>query len=214
MFMPAIVEDKKVEKAGKEKATQPKTKKKTADKWKKKAWYTVLAPEEFERREIGETIAEKPEMLVGRIISISGRDLANQPKKQHIKISFKVKTISGNKAHTDAMGHFIKDDYLRRLIRRRSSKVMLVKTFTTKDGRAIKMKVVIVTERKASGKQRASVHRKAEELTRKLVAEIDSKKIIDELVFGTMPNRLYPELKKIVPIKRIEFANSSFTSKT
>ena len=208
--MPAIVEDKKTEKAGKEKAAQPKTKKKTADKWKKKMWYTVLAPEEFERREIGETIAEKPEMVVGRLISISGRDLANQPKKQHIKIMFRVKTISGNKAHTEAEGHFIKDDFIRRLVRRRSSKVMIVKTFNTKDGKPIRMKVVVITDRKASGKQKASVHKKTEELSKKFVAEIDSKKIIDELVFGNLPNKLYPELKKIVPIKRIEFANSSF----
>ena len=93
--MPAIVEDKKTEKAGgKEKAAQPKTKKKTADKWKKKSWYTVVAPEEFERREIGETVAEKPEMIIGRIINISGRDLANQPKKQHISILFKVNDVS------------------------------------------------------------------------------------------------------------------------
>ena len=209
--MPAIVEDKKAEKAtGKEKAAQPKTRKKTADKWKKKMWYTVVAPEEFERREIGETVAEKPEMVVGRIINISGRDLANQPKKQHIKLVFRVKGVSGNKAHTEAMGHFIKDDFIRRLVRRRSKKVMVVKNFSTKDGRAMKMKVVVVTERKASAMQRASLHKKTEELCRKFIAEIDSKKIVDELVFGTLPNKLYPELKKIVPIKRIEFANSSF----
>lgn len=208
--MPQIVEDKK-EKAGqKEKAAQPKTKKKTADKWKKKAWYTIVAPEEFERKEIGETIAEKPEMLVNRVVSISGRDLANQPKKQHIKIKFKVKSVSGNKAVTEGVGHFIKDDFIRRLLRRRSSKVMSVKNYSTKDGRNVKMKVVVVTERKASGRQRASLKKKVEEMTQKLVADIDSKKLIDELVFGTMPNKLYPELKKVVPIKKVEFANSSF----
>ena len=209
-LMPAIVEDKKTEKSGKEKAAQPKTRKKTADKWKKKIWYTVVAPEEFERREIGETVSEKPEMVVGRVINISGRDLANQPKKQHVKIMFRVNNVSGNKAHTEAIGHFIKDDFIRRLVRRRSSKVMLVKLFNTKDGKPIKMKVVIVTERKASGMQKASVHKKAEELCKKFVAEVDSRKIIDELVFGNMPNKIYPELKKIVPIKRIEFANSFF----
>src|SRR3989344_94101 len=114
--MPAIVEDKKTEKAGgKEKAAQPKTKKKTADKWKKKVWYTVVAPEEFERKEIGETVAEKPEMVIGRIINISGRALANQPKKQHIKLVVKVTNVSGSKANTEATGHFIKDDFIRRL---------------------------------------------------------------------------------------------------
>src|SRR3989338_5004185 len=127
--MPAIVEDKKVKEGQKEKAAQPKTRKKTADKWKKKAWYTIVAPEEFEGKEIGETISEKAEMLLGRVILVNGRDLANQPKKQHIKIKFKVKTTSGNKAHTEAVGHIIKDDFIRRLIRRRSSKVMSVRNY-------------------------------------------------------------------------------------
>ena len=48
-----------------------------------------------------------------------------------------------------------------------------------------------------------------EKVCAKLVAEIDSKKIVDELVFGTPANRVYPDLKKIIPIKRIEFANST-----
>ncbi len=208
--MPAIVEDKKSEKTQKEKAAQPKTKRKSVDKWKKKAWFTVIAPAEFERKEIGETIAEKPEMVIGRVIEISGRDLANQPKKQHIKIVFKVASISGNKAMAEAAGHYIKDDYIRRLIRRRSSKIMLVRTYKTKDGKSVRAKVVVVSERNASGKQRASLFKKTEELCRKFIAEIDSRKIVDELVFGNLPNRLYPDLKKIVPIKRIEFAKSSF----
>ncbi|HLC78967.1 MAG TPA: hypothetical protein VJG83_00920 [archaeon] len=203
--MAQIVEEKKEKVTQKE---QPKTKRKTADKWKKKAWYTIIAPEEFERKEIGETIAEKPEMLIGRIIAISGRDLANQPKKQHIKIRFKVKSTAGNKATTEAIGHIIKDDFIRRLVRRRSSKMMSVKNYTTKDSKGVKMKVVVVTEKKSSGRQRAALKKKTEEMCQKLVSEIESRKIIDELVFGTLPNKLYPELKKIVPIKRIEITNS------
>ncbi|HIH09513.1 MAG TPA: hypothetical protein HA254_02475 [Candidatus Diapherotrites archaeon] len=206
--MAQIVEEKKEKSQVKEKAAQPKTRKKTADKWKKKAWYTIVAPEEFERREIGETVAEKPEMLIGRVIAINGRDLANQPKKQHIKIRFKVNSISGNKAQTDAIGHFIKDDFIRRLVRRRSSKVMSVRNYALKDGKSVKIKTVVVSERKASGKQRASLKKKTEEMMQRIISEMDSRKVVDELVFGTVPNKLYPELKKVVPIKRIEMANS------
>ncbi len=208
--MAQIVEEKK-EKAGqKEKAPQPKTRKKAGgDKWKKKAWYTVIAPEEFERREIGETIAEKPEMLIGRVIAVTGRDLANQPKKQHIKIRFRVTGVSGNKALTQASGHIIKEDFIRRLLRRRCSKITSVKNYASKDAKKVKMKVIIVTEKRASGKQKAGIKRKSEEMSKAIIGSIDSRKVIDEIVFGTIPNKLYPELKKIVPIKRIEITSSS-----
>jgi len=71
-------EKKKVEKASKVAAkaqAKPKKKSKTTDKWKKKAWYTIIAPEEFERRELGETIAEKPETLIGRLITVQQENL-------------------------------------------------------------------------------------------------------------------------------------------
>lgn len=33
---------------------QPKQRKKTVDKWKKKSWYTIVAPKDFESKELGE----------------------------------------------------------------------------------------------------------------------------------------------------------------
>ncbi len=188
---------------------QPKTKKKTTDKWKKKTWFTVIAPKEFENKEIGETIAEKPENLTGRIVSITGRDLANQPKKQHVQIKFKITGVSGTKATTEAIGHIIKDNYLKRVVRRRSSKIMTVKNYATKEGGSYKIKVVIITENKASNRQRASIMKKTEGIVAEIIKELDSKKVVDELVFGTIPNKVYPVLKKIFPVKRIEITSSA-----
>lgn len=190
------------------KSAAAKAKKKGVDKWKKKVWYTLLAPEEFERRPLGDTVAEKPEALIGRVVTITGRELANQPKKSHIHLKFRVKDVSGNKANTEAVGHEIKDGYMRRVVRRRASKIMSVKNYATKDAKSFKVKTVIVTERQASRVQCADIRRKAEEITAKIIADLDSKKVIDELVFGTITNKIYPDIKKVVPIKRIEITSS------
>ena len=45
-------------------------KKKTVDKWKKKTWFTIIAPKEFDRKEIGTTVSEKPQSVMGRVIEI------------------------------------------------------------------------------------------------------------------------------------------------
>src|SRR3989344_1572569 len=195
-----MAKEKKENKEEKITKQQPKTKKKTVDKWKKKTWYTIVAPQEFEAKEIGETIVEKAENLMGRIISVSGRDLANQPKKQHIHIRFKVINIVGNKAHTDAIGHMIKDNYMKRVVRRKSSKIMIVKDYPSSDGIKFKIKTIIVTEKKASGNQKAGLMKKTDEMMKDIISKISSRKIVDELVFGTIPNKIYPQLKKIVPV--------------
>lgn len=203
-------EKKNAERAAKKSATAPsKARKKTTDKWKKKAWYTIIAPKEFESKEIGETITERPETLKGRVITITGRDLANQPKKQHIQIKFKVTEVSGQKAMTEVMGHVIKDNYMKRVVRRRSSKVMTVKNYRTHDDKNYKIKVIIITEKKVSKNQKTAVRKKTEELIKKIISGLEARKVVDELVFGTIPNKVYPQLKKIVPIKRIEITNSS-----
>ena len=203
-----VKEPKKDAAAGSAKV-QPKTKRKSVDKWKKKAWYSIVAPSEFEGRLLGETVAEKPELLQGRIVSITAGELANQPKKGHIHLKFRVININANKANTEPAGHLIKDSYMKRVVRRRSSKIMLVKDYQSKDKRTFKVKTVVVTERKASQRQKAGLLKKTDEIVAKFIAETDSKKVVEQLVFGNLPNRIYPEAKKIVPIKRIEIANSS-----
>ncbi|MBI2598211.1 MAG: hypothetical protein HYW50_03375 [Candidatus Diapherotrites archaeon] len=82
-------------------------KKRKVDKWKKKTWFTIIAPKEFAGKEIGTTVAEKPENLLGRTIWVSVRDLAAQARKQHVTIIFKIFDVKGNKAFAKAAGHFI-----------------------------------------------------------------------------------------------------------
>ena len=188
---------------------QLKTRKKVTDKWKKKSWFTLIAPAEFERKVLGETVVEKPESLIGKTIKITARELANQPKKQHIQLKFKVISYTGNKADTKIVGHEIKDSFLKRLVRRRSSKIMSVKTYLSKDKIKFRIKFIIVTEKKVSRKQKASVQKKTEEMATKIISQIENNKVIDELVFGSIPNKIYPELKPIVPIKRIEITKST-----
>jgi len=66
-----MAEKKQNRKQEKKEASKPKIKKsRTADKWKKKQWYNIIAPAEFDKVVIGETVAEKPKNIEGRIIKI------------------------------------------------------------------------------------------------------------------------------------------------
>ena len=71
------------------------------DKWKSKRWYSIRAPRNpWSFRVIGETLAEEPEMLVGRNYEIMQNELDGDFSKMHVKIRFRVTEVLGNDAIT------------------------------------------------------------------------------------------------------------------
>jgi ribosomal protein S3AE len=61
--------------------------------------------------------------LVGRIIESTLYDITNDFSHQYMKIFFQVKEIDGKTARTIFKGHEYSRDYLRSLVRRRTTKV-------------------------------------------------------------------------------------------
>jgi len=51
---------------------------KVKDKWKAKTWYQILAPTLFDNVVVSETLADKPENLIGRVTAISMQDMFQQ----------------------------------------------------------------------------------------------------------------------------------------
>jgi len=200
--------EKKEESAKKETKAKILVKRRTVDKWKKKTWFSVLAPKEFDRKELGSTIAEKEENVLKRTIWANVRDLTNQPKKQHISILFKVNDVKGSKAHAVAVGHEIKEGYLRKFIRRRCSKIEVVQTAALKNGDSVRIKTVTVTAGKVDRNKETDIRKIMKEVIGKSVAEQDSQQVVSDLVFGSIPQKIFDEAKKIASIKRIEIIKS------
>ena len=93
------------------------------DKWKSKSWYNVMAPDMFKRAKIAEALSDEPEKLVGRVAEVTAQDVTGDFSKMHIKLKFKVNDVRGTDAHTYFIGHDMTSDYVRRMTRRRKSKV-------------------------------------------------------------------------------------------
>ncbi len=204
-----VEEDAKASAKGgqKDEKAKPKARKKTVDKWKKKIWYTLYAPAYFESKPLGETVAEKPEMVQNRVIIVGARDLS-ATKRSSAAVHFKVKEVKGNKAYTEAVGHEISADFLRRMVRRRSSKIECVQDLTTKDGVKVRVKTFVLTGRKATNNQRAAVRRVAEADMASFVKAHPYDKVITEFVFGTLPNKIGTDTKKLAIIKKVEIVKS------
>src|SRR3989304_8299807 len=71
-----------------------------AEGWKAKQWYNLVAPEMFGKANIGETVADVPEKLMGRIIEVTLGELTNDLSKQNIKLLLKVDSVGGGSAYS------------------------------------------------------------------------------------------------------------------
>ncbi len=88
-----------------------------------KRWYTVLAPEQFDRQELGETPADEPEKVYGRTIETTLGELNNNASENNTKLTFKINDVGSDSAYTEFVEHSLTRDYLRSLVRRGASKI-------------------------------------------------------------------------------------------
>ena len=178
------------------------------DTWKEKSWYTIKTPLLFDEKEIGETLAKDPELLIGRTIEVTMRELTGEFSKQYIKLQFEIDNVAGDNANTKYTGHKTTTDYVRSMIRRGTSRIDTPVIVKTADDREIKFHVLAVTTRRAKSSQQKYMR----ETITKLLTDIGSEKGFDELVEssvnGKLASEIYHTAKKIYPLKRVEIIKS------
>jgi small subunit ribosomal protein S3Ae len=185
---------------------------KIKDKWKAKAWYNLLAPEMFNKQLLGETPADTPDKLVGRVTEVTVQDLTGDFSKMHIKLAFRVNHVQGQDALTQFVGHDMTSDYIRRLTRRKRTRTDLTVDVVTKDGWNVRVKPMAITDRRIqTAKQRI-----LRTIMAKVVADAASKQSIGELVKGIISGDLAKSIalgcKPIHPVSRVELRKSEVWS--
>jgi small subunit ribosomal protein S3Ae len=201
--MAMMIEDTKKEE--KKTASKPLAQKKRGvDKWKKKVWYSIFTPEEFEKREIASTVAEKPEQVMGRTLWMSVGEIARQPRLSHIALKFRVTDVQGQKAYTQLDGFAMQDSYIRRVVRRRSSKLEVVCDVVTKDDQKAHIKAVTITGQKITQAQGTTIRRMMREELERAAKAREFRILAQELIFGNIATAIVKRAKKVASVKRTE----------
>jgi len=177
---------------------------KMKDKWKAKTWYNVLAPPSFDNVTIADTLADKPANLINRVTEVSLQDLTNDFRKSHIKLYFKIHNVEETNAHTQFVGHTLTSDYLRRMIRRKRSKIDGVYDATTRDGATIRVKPFATTDKRIQNSQRKIVRETMKKtiLDRAKVSTLSE--FVKSIIDGKIGSDIYKNCKKLYPVKRVE----------
>ncbi len=187
------------------------TTKKVKDRWRAKEWYKVYAPDMFSRMQLGETPAESPNLLVGRVTEATVQDLTGDFSKMHIKLKFKVHDVRGLDVHTMFAGHDLTSDYVRRLTRRKRTKTDTVVKVTTKDGWGMVVKPMAVSEQRIQASQETAIRRIMDEEVKRIASECTIGEFVKKLIMGDLSRAISDASRKIVPIKRIEIRRSEVT---
>ena len=181
-----------------------KSKRRVRDTWREKSWYTIKTPVAFEDKEIGETPAKDADLVIGRTVEVTMRELTGDFSKQYIKLQFEVDNVSGNIANTKFTGHKTTTDYVRSMIRRGTSRIDAPVIVTTQDDRKLKLHILAVTTRRAKSSQQKFMR----ETIKNVAAEKSFDNLVETCVNGKLASEVYHNAKKIYPLKRVEIIKS------
>lgn len=183
------------------------------DKWRSKKWYTVVTPPYFGGIEIGPIPADEPEKLLGRVVEATLYDITQDFAHQYLKTYFQIIGVDGKRALTIFKGHEYSRDYLRSLIRRKTTKVDGIFDVETRDGYKIRVaacafsltRIKTSQEKEIRAIMRKVIEEKAEALT--------FEQFVQEAVLGKIASDIYNEAKKIVPLRHVGIRKSKLISR-
>ncbi len=177
--------------------------KRVRDKWRSKSWYMVMAPPYFGNVELGGIPADDPQKLIGRVIDSTLYDITNDFAHQYLKMNFQITEIDGKTAHTVFKGHEYSRDYLRSLVRRRTTKVDSLFTVTTKDGYKLQIAVSAFTLSRIKTSQEKRVRAITAKIIKEKAAALTLDQYAQEMVLGKIASDIYNTAKKIAPLRHV-----------
>ena len=178
------------------------------DKWRGKAWYTVMSPPYFGGVELGAVPADDPSKLVDRVVDATLYDITNDFAHQYLKMYFKVTDVEGKTAHTVFKGHEYSRDYLRSLVRRRTTRVDGILNVTTMDGYQLRLAVSVFTLSRIRTSQEQTIRTIIRRTVKEKAGVLTFDQFVQELVLGKIASDIYNDAKKIAPLRHVGIRKS------
>jgi small subunit ribosomal protein S3Ae len=168
-----------------------------------KNWYVINAPPYFGGATIGSTPCDDPERVIGRVIEVTLYDITGDVSQQHLKMYFQVVGLKGDEATTIFKGHEYSQDFLKSLVRRRSTRVDGILKVTTKDGYTLRVSVVVFSVTRINNAQKTVLRKIIDRIVEDKAQNLTFDQFVQESVLGKIASDIYNEAEKIIPIRHI-----------
>ncbi len=183
------------------------------DKWRGKSWYTVVSPSYFGNVELGLVPADEPEKLIGRVVEATLYDITNDFSHMYLKMYFQITDVNGKTAKTIFKGHEYSRDYLRSLVRRRTTRVDGIFNVTTKDGYRLRVSVCAFTLTRIKTSQEMAIRKIMQKIIEEKASQLTYDEFVQEAVLGKIASDIYNEAKKIAPLRHVGVRKSKLLSR-
>ena len=189
-----------------------KKKRRVRDKWRDKSWYAVLSPPYFGAIELGTVPTDDAAKLVGRVVDATLYDITDDFTHQYLRMYFRIIDVEDKIAHTIFKGHEYSQDYLRSLVRRRTTRVDGTLTVTTKDGFQLRLAVCAFTLSRIKTTQEQVIRRITKEIVEEKAAVLTFDQFVQEVVLGKIASDIYNKAKKVAPLRHVGIRKSKLTA--
>jgi len=168
----------------------------------------VVAPSFFGNVELGSIPAQEPEQLIGRVVEATLYDITSDFSHHFLKMFFQVNEIDGKTAKTLFKGHEYSRDYLRSLVRRRTTKVDSLINLTTKDGFKLRIAVSALTLSRIKTSQEKIIRKMMEKTIHEKANALSLDQFVQEMVLGKIASDIYNQAKEVAPLRHVGIRKS------
>ncbi|RZD49131.1 MAG: hypothetical protein CXT67_10230 [Methanobacteriota archaeon] len=145
---------------------------------------------------------------MGRIYEMTLQEFNGDFTKMHIILRFRVTEVVGRDALTTFIGHHHQTDHTRRQIRRYRGKVDDVVDVVSTDGYLVRLKPLIITQRRVQTSVKQAMRAKAAEVIRAFASKNTFSKIQESILGGELEGEILNAVKPIYPVKSVAIHKS------
>ncbi|MGC9310611.1 MAG: hypothetical protein ACP5E4_02700 [Candidatus Aenigmatarchaeota archaeon] len=175
---------------------------------KAKTEYPIVSPKFLGEVSLGMTSADKPHKVIGRNLTVYGRQLERNFPKHYYKFRFKIAALDGDTLRTDFIGHEVSRTYMSRNVRLLSTRIDTNIKEISEDGYEIVLKPIVITSKNICSSVAAKLRKELSKFLRLYIQRNDMETITKEIMSDELQSYLKKSLNAIYPINILEIRKS------
>jgi len=172
-------------------------------KVKKKVWYKIISPTIFGNREVGESYLQSPESGLNRVMKVNLKDLSGNIRDQNVYITLKINKVEGTQLKTIVTGYEITASHVRRMIRKRNTRVDDYFVVKTKSGREVIVKPLLMALGKIQKQVGTTLRKQFKEFITEELSKTSFANFIAQVVSARVQVAAKKKLNKVYPIREV-----------
>jgi len=194
-------------------------KKKVVDPFSRKDWYDIKAPNIFDVKNVGKTLANRSQglknandSLKGRIVEVSLADLSKDEEQSFRKIKLRIDEVQGKNCLTNFYGMDFTSDKLRSLVRKWQTLIEAHVDVKTQDGYLVRLFAIAFTKRRpnqvkkttyAQTGQIREIRKKMFEIMTREAASVDLLALVQKFVPEAIGREIEKAARSIYPLQNV-----------